>query len=88
VAAGLDPETFWRITPKEMSVHFAGAARRVRAEQKRLGWAAYQGAALSRTAKFPKFTDFMRDEKPKHGDPMSALRRLANALPKRAGGVP
>lgn len=82
IAAGLNPETFWRITPKEMIAHFAGAARRAKVEQKRLAWAAYQTAALTRTDKFPRFSDFIGDKPARTVDPMSKLRMIADRLPK------
>lgn len=65
-----------------MARHFAGAARRVKAEQRRLGWAAYQTAVLARTARLPTFADFMGDKPQGRPDTMSALRKLAARLPK------
>lgn len=80
VACGLDPETFWRITPRELRAHFDGAVRRAKAEQKRLAWAVHQNAALARVEKFPALDRFLEPEP--QADTMSRLRTMASHLPK------
>lgn len=53
---GLDPDAFWRKTPRELSLIFAGAGDRLRREQDERMSLAWHVAALMRTdaRKFPK----------------------------------
>lgn len=59
MAAGFDPAAFWSLTPGLYAVHMAGAGRRLEREARDTSWAVWHVAALTRTAKFPRFKDFV-----------------------------
>lgn len=59
-AAGFDPNAFWSLTPRLYLAHMAGAGQRLEREAKDAAWLAWHVAALGRTKKLPKFTEFLR----------------------------
>ncbi len=65
VAAGLDPEVFWTLTPRLYMVHMEGAAKRIERHGKDLAWLAWMGAALQRTSKMPRLDKFLKPSKTK-----------------------
>ncbi len=64
VAHGLEPESFWHITPREMVARLEGARRRLSAEQDGRAWHAWHVAALSRATKLPDLGSMFAQEKP------------------------
>jgi hypothetical protein len=63
VSYGLDPDRFWRITPREMVAHLEGARERLKAEQDGRAWLAWTTAALSRAQKLPDLESIMSPRK-------------------------
>lgn len=54
MSAGLDPERFWQITPKEVDREMQGARRRLEREADERMSLAWHIVALDRTKKLPK----------------------------------
>lgn len=66
MAAGFSPELFWKITPREMKAHFAGAAKRLAREHDDRAWLAWHTAALPLSKKFPELKQLqVRREAPR-----------------------
>lgn len=65
MAFGLDPEGFWRITPRELVVRLEGAHRRLQNEQDGRVWLAWHVAALSRQTKLPDLASLLQDRQQK-----------------------
>lgn len=63
MALGLDPALFWGLTPRELSVHLAGAQLRQEREHNTAAWAAWHVAALQRTKKLPKLKTMLVAER-------------------------
>jgi hypothetical protein len=59
VAGGLDPDRFWRSTPREIATHLDGARLRAEREHEARSWAVWHVAALARVEKLPKFGKFV-----------------------------
>lgn len=57
MAAGLSPETFWKITPRELKAHLDGASKRMTREHDARAWLAWHTAALPLAKKFPPLKD-------------------------------
>lgn len=68
VSYGLDPDRFWRITPREMAVDLEGARTRLQAEQDARAWLAWTTAALIRAQKMPALETLLS---PKQAEPQS-----------------
>lgn len=77
---GLDPDGFWRITPRELVARLEGARRRLSTEQDGRAWHAWTVAALTRAAKLPDLEAMFSQEKSKgpqtHDDQEIAFDRL------------
>ena len=56
---GLEPEGFWRITPRELVARLEGARRRLTAEQDGRAWHAWHVAALMRQEKLPDLASLL-----------------------------
>lgn len=67
VSYGLDPDSFWRITPREMVARLEGARRRLSGEQNGRAWLAWHVAALSRASKLPDLSDMLEQDQQKRG---------------------
>jgi hypothetical protein len=65
VSHGLDPESFWRITPREMVARLEGAQRRLTAEHDGRVWLAWHVAAFSRQEKLPDLDTLLSRSKQK-----------------------
>jgi hypothetical protein len=63
VSHGLDPDGFWRITPREMVARLEGARRRLAVEQDGRSWLAWHVAALSRQPKLPDLGSMFEHQK-------------------------
>jgi hypothetical protein len=57
VSYGLDADSFWRITPREMAARIDGARRRLSSEQDGRAWLSWHIAALSRAEKLPELSE-------------------------------
>lgn len=77
---GLDPDGFWRITPRELVARLEGARRRLSVEQDGRAWLAWHVAAFARAEKLPDLSSMFSQEKSKepqtHDDQEIALDRL------------
>jgi hypothetical protein len=80
VSLGLNPDGFWRITPRELVARLEGARLRLSTEQDGRAWHAWTVAALMRADKLPDLASMFSDQKPKgpqtHDDQEIALDRL------------
>ena len=85
IAAGFAPGDFWRITLREVFARLSGAAKRIEREHQDRAWLAHTTAALVRTDKLPKFTDFIKPMKPSkpNADAMFNTALLWDAAIKR-----
>lgn len=63
MAAGFDPDAFWRLTPRLYLIHMEGARKRMEREAKDTAWAVWHVAALGRVKKMPRLNQFMPSEK-------------------------
>jgi hypothetical protein len=59
VSLDLDPETFWRKTPREISIIMAGRGDALARQHNERAWLAWHIAALPRAKKFPKLEKMM-----------------------------
>jgi len=59
VAGGLDPDRFWRSTPREIATHMDGTRMAAQREHEARSWAVWHIAALQRVEKLPKFGKFV-----------------------------
>lgn len=65
-AAGLDPEAFWKQTPRTYRTIMEGRRHAVQRRLEDLTFIAFQGERMARD-KRPKLKTFMNDLKPKSG---------------------
>jgi hypothetical protein len=56
---GLDPERFWRSTPRQIEASFKASERRLAREHNERAWLAWHGAALGRSKKMPPLRDLL-----------------------------
>lgn len=60
VECGLDPDAFWRQTPRLIKLTITARMRALENQHNDRAWAMWYGAALTRTNKrFPPLTDFL-----------------------------
>jgi len=57
--AGLTPETFWRLTPRELANYWEGRAYAEKMRWKRALWHAWHAEALQRTKHLPNLQQIM-----------------------------
>lgn len=88
VSHGLDPEGFWRITPREMVARLEGARRRLSAEQDGRAWLAWHVAALSRQTKLPDLSSMFTQQKKQEPQTTEELRISVDQLFLAWGGDP
>ena len=77
MAAGFDPDGFWRLTPKLYQIHMDGARKRLDREAKEMAWAVWHVAALTRTKKMPRLNQFIPAEKSQSAKPSTWQAQLA-----------
>lgn len=63
VSLGLDADSFWHLTLRELVVRMNGAKLRVDADFEKMGWQAWHTAALSRVKDFPTLEKFLKIKK-------------------------
>lgn len=78
MAAGFAPETFWKITPRELKAHLDGASKRLAREHDARAWLAWHTAALPRAKKFPKLSD-LQTKKPARQKTLAEQQAIAMA---------
>lgn len=59
--AGLDPDRFWQVTPRQAENEIGAAAKRRHQHHNELAWLAWHIAALGRTKKMPKLKDMLHE---------------------------
>jgi hypothetical protein len=72
----LDPETFWSLTPREVTARIEGATRALARDQSNLAWLAWHSAALSRAKKLPALEKLLPKQKRRRSRPQSADEQL------------
>ena len=91
LAAGFQPDGFWRLTFRQYDLHMTGAARRIEREAEMFNRLAYNGAALTGAAFGGKFPDYDKAFSPREagGAAQSAEALEANlmALARAWGAV-
>ena len=88
VAHGLDADSFWQITPREMVARLDGARRRLTSEQDGRAWLAWHVAALSRQTKLPNLGSMFTQEKRQEPQTPEQVRISADQLFLAWGGDP
>lgn len=63
VASGLDPERFWKLTPREIARETLSHIRLLEREHDERAWLAWHIAALPRERKFPRLKQLMSQRK-------------------------
>lgn len=63
IAAGFDPDGFWRITPREFTHRISGANERRRFDQDARAWLAWHTAALVRVEEMPDLSELLTPRK-------------------------
>lgn len=89
VAAGLDSETFWRVTPREVWAHFAGAKTRLEREFDVAAWAAWRPGSVEHGKKYPALGVFSgRKAKPARRKTVEEMEAVVRAwLGTKARGL-
>jgi len=82
VSCGLDPARFWALTPRELSLHVAGARERFIREHNEnmsLAWhvARLNAYAPQKAREFPKLESLLHSEGPKPGPVQSVEDQIA-----------
>ena len=77
MAAGLDPDAFWRLTPRLYLTHMEGAHKRMEREARDMAWAVWHVAALGRAKKLPRLNQFIPAEKNAAPKPVTWQAQLA-----------
>ena len=62
--AGLDPDLFWGLTPRQVSNEFSSLSVKNKRAMAERSWLAWHIAVLSRAEKIPPFDEFSNFEKP------------------------
>lgn len=88
VSFGLDPEGFWRLTPRELVVRLEGARRRLLSEQDGRVWLAWHVAALSRQSKLPDLASLLQDQTKKPAQTLKQQEISVEQLFLAWGGDP
>jgi hypothetical protein len=84
VAAGLNPDGFWKLTPRLYLAQMRGASDRMDGEQRDRAWLAWHVEALSRQKTLPDAAKFIAGDAGKverGGDVVLRLATLRASLP-------
>lgn len=87
VALGLDPDSYWRITPREVALRLAGAMKRAEREHEGRVWQSWHTAVIPMMKRTPKMADLLPKKKPRPqtGTEMANIARSwHNSMQRRA----
>lgn len=82
MSCGFDPAQFWALTPRELSLHFAGARERLirdHNENMSLAWhiARLNAYAPQKAREFPQLASLLHSDRPKVAPKQSADEQIA-----------
>ena len=86
-AAGVHPQDFWHLTPREVYAVLAGSGLRARRDHKLTLWGAWQTANLSKAKRLPDLKSLLRKLDPVRVMSSASIRAEVMNIAKAMGAA-